>query len=1140
MNDLEPDEKPVTKRAGRAPVRLGRVGTGLLVGGVVVAVGLGGIYLNRRAVADQVLVGWLEKRGIEADVEVERFDWNGFTGRLTVGDPNDPDVRIERVDVDYAIGMPWSQYGAGVLPSRIVLSRPLIKASWIDNKVSFGSLDPLIEEFTSKPPGPKKPGPLIVVDKGEARITTDYGVVSLLANAEVNDGRLRFIKASLPAAALRHASISADDLTATLEAREVSGRLDIKGTASAKALSYTEMKGEQLALSFTGVVPYSQNGEKQAKGAVLLNADLAASALSTQALSASDFKAKLDWNGTIEGWIDAFALTAKADGRIDAGRMRFADNRVEQAVWTAPVLDVKLQRGARAGSDSFSWRVEGAHSLSAARGDVAGFSGRNVRLTSSSLIAGGRDDTFEARGPLRLQMAQAEGYDLSLRQLDGQLKLDVLRDTLTHVSLAGSLNSASSQYNGLGRATSQDAPELAQIKTALADFRLEMPSVRLIADHRGTEFVLGQPARIISRSGAEIRLEGVKRPLFETGRGLTGGAGRLKSSGGGIPQLDLDISSWQSVGGALQADLQGQAKLDFTPVKGVDVATRGRLSVRNGRTTYTASECAAITAAEFRLGENEIRDVAGRLCSGNRPLFEMANGNWRLGGQLQDTRLSATFLQMGLGQAYGPLNVSGDRSGLKLDLGVDRSRVFDMSETARFEPVQGRGNINLASNVWRGGFDLGLPNQPVGTLCLRHDGTSGQGGLAIATVGAECRVPNGFGETIDAPQGGLVFAEFGLQPKALSGLVPAAISEPVSGRAAFVGQMFWADEKLESSGRLVAQDLAFTTPLGKVSGGMGDIRLDSLVPIVVPAGQTVTFNRIDGPLPMGGLKLAFGFEGSSLYLQNASVDLAEGEAFVFDTAAYSSADGLTPPAEIAGKGLEIPVGGKEAWQFGVAIHGLQLNALMQAVGVGEKATLDAEVTGVLPVTFRPEWGFAISDGVLVADRRGSLSIAPEVLGNVDAGVGQIATSEGEQAPVPRNMMQDLAYQALEHLTFTGLRADVNSICLPQNEAGRGIVDPSLGVLCHQLSSGQSGWIPSRLAVDFAINGYYDPPVRKEMRVPLLDVLRGNFMQKKMILPSDTPVTLGLKTSINAYDLASQIMDYIRSQNNPAPNAPDNP
>jgi len=1143
VNDLEPDENSQTKISARTSERtsgrLARAGTVLLVGGVVVAVGLGGLYLNRRAVADHVLVGWLEKRDIEADVEVDRFDWNGFTGRLTVGDPDDPDVRIDRVDVDYSIGMPWSRYGMGVLPSRVVLSRPLVKASWIDRKLSLGSLDPLIEEFTSKPPGPKKPGPLIVVEKGEARITTDYGQISLLADARINDGRLQYVQARLPQAALRHATVNADDLTATFEAREAAGRLDFKAQVSARTLTGADVAAEQLEVSLAGAVPYPQNGENTALGEVSLTGDLAAGSLTSPSANVGDLQGQFDWSGQFEGWIDRFTLNGKAETRLAAASLETAGNRVQRAVWSAPALDIKLERAQNPNREGLSWRIEGAHSLLARSGQIAGFNGRDVRIESSGLVLGGYADRFEGRGPLRLQMASVEGHDLRLKQLDSRLMLDAVRDAATRVSIYGSLNGAGA-YSGLGAVGAADAPEMASLKTALSDFRLDVPMVRLTSDDRGTEVVLPQQAVVRSRSGAAITLEASRQPLFETGRGTTGGVARLKASGGGIPQLDLDIPRWRLVAEGLEADLAAQAKLDFTPVKGAEITTRGRLSIRDGRTRYVASECAAVSAAEFMLGENDIRDISGRLCGDQGGLFEMANGRWRLGGQLQQTQLAADFLQMVLGDGSGALSVTGDKAGLKVDLSVDRSRIYDLSQVARFEPMQGRGAIRLASDIWTGAFDVGLPDQPVGQLCLRHEARSGQGGLAITTVGMPCTAPMAFGEAVPEPQGGLVFAEHGLQPKALSALVPDAIGEPVSGRAAFAGHMVWGGDRLESAGRIALRDFSFASPVGKVSGGTGDIRIDSLVPLVVPAGQTLRFDRIDGPLPMTDLNLAFGFEGQSLYVQKASVDLAEGEAFLFDSRGYNATEGLPPTEEIAGKGLEIPVGASTAWQFGVGIRGLQLNSLMQAVGVGERASLDAEVTGVLPVTFHPEWGFAISNGVLVADRRGSLSIAPEVLGHLDAGGGQVATSEGEQAEVPRNMMQDLAYQALEHLTFTNLRADVNSICLPQNEAERSGADAGMGQPCHNLGPGQTGWIPSRLALDFAINGYYDPPERKEMRLSLLDVLRGNFMSKKMILPSDTPVTLGLKTSINAYDLASQIMDYVRSRNDAAVDTPDSP
>src|SRR5690606_35736171 len=113
-------------------------------------------------------------------------EWDGFIGRITVGDPDDPDVRIDRVVVDYDIGLPWSKDGMGVSPRRVVLTRPLIKAQWLDGQFSLGSLDPLIKEFTSKPPSADKRGPLIVVSKGQALLTTDYGLVTLRADARID------------------------------------------------------------------------------------------------------------------------------------------------------------------------------------------------------------------------------------------------------------------------------------------------------------------------------------------------------------------------------------------------------------------------------------------------------------------------------------------------------------------------------------------------------------------------------------------------------------------------------------------------------------------------------------------------------------------------------------------------------------------------------------------------------------------------------------------------------------------------------------------------------------------------------------------------------------------------------------------
>jgi hypothetical protein len=180
----KPKPQAKTRRILRA------VAVGVLILALLIGVVAALIYLNRRAVARNVLVGWLDQRGIPADVEVERIEIDGFVGRIRIGDPNDPDVVVERAEVDYAVAMPWSRSGLGVTPSRIRLVRPVVRASWTGGKLSFGSLDPLIKEFTGGPPRPDSRGPLVIVEGGRGRLNTEYGPVNLLADARIDDGKL--------------------------------------------------------------------------------------------------------------------------------------------------------------------------------------------------------------------------------------------------------------------------------------------------------------------------------------------------------------------------------------------------------------------------------------------------------------------------------------------------------------------------------------------------------------------------------------------------------------------------------------------------------------------------------------------------------------------------------------------------------------------------------------------------------------------------------------------------------------------------------------------------------------------------------------------------------------------------------------
>ena len=1144
MTDQEPDKKLVKQTPERGFVKRHRIGSGLVVGGVVLAVGLGGIYLNRAVVADKVLVGWLERQGIRADVDVERFEWDGFTGRITIGDPADPDVRIDRVEVDYAIGLPWMRGGAGVTPRRVLLSRPLVKAQWIDGQFSLGSLDPLIAQFTSKPPTGDKAGPLIIVEKGEARLTTDYGPVTILADARIDDGRLKSLSAQLPELALAHADLNASGLVATLQANDHDGRLVFSGQAQTQNLIHKDIKASALNLVFHGAVPYPQKGATKAQGPVLVTASLQGDTLAMQGFSGRQISTQLDWRGQIDGWFDSFVLSGQGQVNGGAHQLVLGDNHLSDAQVKAARFDLIVTRKSdETAKSTLHWKADGPVEIIADQARLAGFDARQITLRAANLSAGGRDSTAEIKGDVDIRATSLIGADLALRGLNGRAHLDLVRDADFKIDVRAGLSASNGAYLGLGRPTAGDGEEIAALKAAAADFSLSAPEVRFVMGSQHSELDLVRPLVLRPRRGGEVVLSRAKGVVFEQAGGRTGGAAELVMRGGDLPNAQLDIARWSLSGGGITASLNAKVKSDFAMAKGIDLETAGQFAVRNGIITYQDKSCARLGVTRLDMGETSLENISGRLCPTTLPMFRMAQGRWDLNARVDGADLAAPFAQAQLSGANGPLRVTGANGAMGVNLGIERSRLSDTGEVTRFNPLNASGALTMASDIWRGQFAL-FSSEPaqsaevLANLCLVHNGPIAVGGLGIVTPGMDCVAPSKADEALPVLAGGLYFSEHGLQPQALSPLVPDAIGDPVTGRATFAGHMFWNAEGMSSAGHLALADLTFVSPVGNVSGGTGDITMTSLAPLVIPMGQSLRFDGISGPLPMSDVRINLGVEDDILYLQRASVHIAGGEVYLFDDVTGTVGTVLPlPKRDDAGRGVQIPLEANKSWHFGIALDAIQLNELIEAVGAEQKASLDAVVSGILPVTFRPEWGFAISNGVLVADRRGTLAISPEVLGNVDAGVGEIVGSDGEEAKVPRNVMQDLAYQALEHLTFTDLRADVNSVCLPRNEAGRGFVDPSIGQLCHTLPVGQDAsgplqWIPSRLAVDFAINGYYDPPERKEMRLSIIDVLRRNFFNKKMVLPSDTPVTLGLKTSINAYDLASQVMDYVRMRNNP--------
>lgn len=1058
LTDETPSPQPEPRqprRGARSAVRTALIV--LLIGILLLMVLAAALYLNRRAAARELLVGWLDRKGIDADVEVEQLEIDGFVGKISIGDPRNPDFKVARVEVDYALGMPWSQNGLGVTPSRIRLVRPLARASWKAGKFSLGSLDPLIEEFTAKPPRPDQRAPLVIIEGGRARIDTEYGPVQVLADARVDDSKLMRLSARLPAASLKSGETEARGLSAVVDLTTTGDRVALKVEAAADHFTVGDAGGTAARLSLTGDLPYPDLKRRRGDGRAVIAARLTADALSAGGIESRKAHATLDFDGLTEGWIETFQIIGKGQTRMRAQHLSGQGLETRGAELALSRADIMVKRGQR----GLEWRVASPAVIRLASGSAAGTRLSQAVLTSDGLTAGGRDDAFEAQGPLALSAGQLVSGDLSLSQARGRLDLDLVRDGVTRMRATGALSAARASWPGLGAPTRDDLPEMAELKRAMGAFGLDAPGVRLAAGSAGTELILTRPMTARPANGGVLTLTPAKTPLFAAQAGQAGGGalGLTSQRGGGLPEAQIVVPSWSLTPGGFRATLDGKAALDFGPARNITLATQGELVSNGGRLTYTTRDCIPLSVERLELGENDVTDINGRFCPAETPLIMVANGAWRAQGALADVDATAPFLAMRFSDAQGRLVVDGKPAGLSMTATVSRAQVADTTTPLRFLPLKAVGEARLNGDVWSGGFDLTRLEHAIGRISLRHDGQAEAGGV-----------------TISAPD--LAFSQYGLQPSDLSPLAADYLKSPVEGSAGFEGRIDWSPTTATSSGVVTIPELDFTSPAGKVQGMKGRIEFTSLTPLITAPDQVLTINRLETVTPLTDLELRFALDEKFLSLAGGKIEAAGGRISI--------------------ETINVPLTPGEAWGGVILVEQVQLNELMKSANLQDKAQLDAVVSGRLPFTYAPDVGWRISGGILNAVRPGRLSIQPEVFDDLDAGAAAV---EGE-TPLPPNTMQDLAYQAMQDLAISDLSAKVNSL-----DAGR-------------------------LGVRFHIHGRHDPPERQQLRLSWIEVIRRDFLKKKLPLPSDTPIDLTLDTTWNANQIVSDLLEYARRGETP--------
>ncbi|HVL43026.1 MAG TPA: YdbH domain-containing protein, partial [Brevundimonas sp.] len=430
-------------------------------------------------------------------------------------------------------------------------------------------------------------------------------------------------------------------------------------------------------------------------------------------------------------------------------------------------------------------------------------------------------------------------------------------------------------------------------------------------------------------------------------------------------------------------------------------------------------------------------------------------------GTVRGFRADAPFLALAFRDIQGGFTAIGGPRGITLDTRVESAIVSDATTPLRFNPLAATGSARMTGEDWTGAFDLGRNGAALGRLTLAHDGGSGVGGIVV-----------------DAPS--IVFAEGGLQPGDLSPLAGDFVGSPATGSVAFNGRIDWrADAEGTSSGRLTIPGLDFVSPAGPVKGLRGTVDFINLAPLTAAPGQRLTADRLESVTPLTDIELTFGLDKAAVTIQGGDLAVAGGRVSVEPFAVP-----LDPNQPITGV---------------IVLDKVQLGEVIAGSGFGDKVKLDALVSGRLPFTSTREGGVRITGGSLAAVQPGRLSIAREALSGLEAGGG------GEA--VPPNTIQDLAYQAMENLSFDLLSAEVNSL-----DEGR------IGVL-------------------FRIRGRHDPPQKQELRISIADFISREFLNRELPLPSGTGIDLTLDTTLNLNQLVGDLLELNRARNGQATPAP---
>lgn len=649
--------------------------------GLALLVGLVALYAARKVIAREVLTGWLRSHGVASQVGVAALGLDRFAGRVSAGDPRAPDFVAGDASVTYGIR------GLGFEVRSATLRGPTLRGRLHDGRLSFGSLDPLIEEFRKKPPQPDTREPRVQIEGGVLLLATDYGLVRLLVDAVVDKGRLVSLKARSDRARLQGRGFAADVGAASATLQTTGERVTLTLDAPLDGVQAGGKAARSARLTLSGDAPYPDLKRKLAVGAVGLHGTFAAQQVTLGGDIFSAPRLAADFRGQSSGWIEDFALAGAATADLNGAAAAVGAARLSAARLSVRAADLR-------------WTRRGGGAVSATP---------QATVFVRDLAAGG----------LRVSQVQAEGAGpVSLGP--GGIR------AATMASLYGR-----GAWTGLGLPKATDEATVSALKRAAQGFHIAAPAVAVGLEGGVLRLALPQPVRLAADRGGVLTVSSrADMPVLGPG----GGALRFALRDGGLPTVDADIQRLNVAGGAVTARGGLKASGSIGLVDGGALEAFGTFQAVNGSLRFTADRCAPVSARRLVFGANDLERLAGRLCSWRGPMFTLAKGDWRLRAQVDGLTADAPFLQARIAGGAGAVTAEQVAGRLGVTALLGDAKVADTAPQTRFEPLKLGATATLADQQWMADLTFSTPGgEPVAKAALHHDTRDGQGGLTADT-----------------------------------------------------------------------------------------------------------------------------------------------------------------------------------------------------------------------------------------------------------------------------------------------------------------------------------------------------------------------------------------------------------------------